>query len=79
MKEDQKRLAGTAAAQKVKDGMTVSLGTGSTAYYVVMELARRVKEEGLSIRCVSTSEATAKIAVENGIFPCVFFKHGMTV
>ena len=67
MKEDQKRLAGTAAAQKVKDGMTVSLGTGSTAYYVVMELARRVKEEGLSIRCVSTSEATAKIARENGI------------
>lgn len=67
MKEDQKRLAGTAAAQKVKSGMTVSLGTGSTAYYVVMELARRVKEEGLRIRCVSTSEATAKIARENGI------------
>jgi len=67
MKEDQKRIAGTAAAQKVKDGMTVSLGTGSTAYYVVMELARRVKEENLHITCVSTSEATAKIARENGI------------
>jgi len=67
MKEDQKKNAGTAAAQLVQCGMTVSLGTGSTAYYVVMELARRIKEESLRIRTVSTSEVTAKLARENGI------------
>ena len=42
-----KEQVGIKAAEFVKDGMIVGLGTGSTAYYFVAELGRRIKEEGL--------------------------------
>ena len=44
-----KQLAGIEAAKFVKDGMIVGLGTGSTAYYMVEEIGRRMREEGLKI------------------------------
>jgi ribose 5-phosphate isomerase A len=56
--EPQKRAAGEAAALLVEEGMTVGLGTGSTAAFFVEALAGR----GLDVRCVSTSEATAALA-----------------
>ena len=55
------------AAEFVTDGMIVGLGTGSTAYYFVQEIGRRVQEEGLDIIGVTTSHATAKHAVSLGI------------
>ena len=42
-------MVGIEAASYVTDGMVVGLGTGSTAYYMIEELGRRVKEENLSI------------------------------
>ncbi len=33
--ENLKKMAGIKAAEFVKDGMVVGLGTGSTAYYLV--------------------------------------------
>ena len=62
-----KELVGIEAAKFVKDGMTVGLGTGSTAYYLVKELGRRVKEEGLKITGVVTSSKTEQQAKELGI------------
>ena len=44
-----KEQVGIKAAEFVKDDMIVGLGTGSTAYYFVAELGRRIKEEGLQI------------------------------
>ena len=40
------KMAGIKAAEFVEDGMVVGLGTGSTAYYFVEEIGRRIKEEG---------------------------------
>ncbi|MBP2623205.1 ribose-5-phosphate isomerase RpiA [Streptococcus oricebi] len=65
--ENLKEQAGVRAAQYVTDGMTVGLGTGSTAYYFVQELGRRLKEEGLQIKAVTTSSRTSKQARELGI------------
>ena len=65
--ENLKKLAGLKAAEFVKDGMVVGLGTGSTAYYFVEELGRRVREEGLQITGVTTSSATTKQAESLGI------------
>ncbi len=59
----QKRAAGEAAAQLVKPGMTIGLGTGSTAAWFVKALAAR----GLDIRGVSTSQATEDLALSLGI------------
>lgn len=65
--ENLKKQAGVAAAQYVKDGMIVGLGTGSTAYYFVEEVGRRVQEEGLKVTGVTTSSATTAQATELGI------------
>ena len=66
MSELQKQAAGEAAAELVESGMTVGLGTGSTAAWFVKALGRRVAE-GLEVRGVPTSEATAALARELGI------------
>jgi ribose 5-phosphate isomerase A len=62
--DDQKRLAGEAAAELVESGMVVGLGTGSTAAWFVRALAAR-KLTG--IRGVPTSETTAELARSLGI------------
>jgi ribose 5-phosphate isomerase A len=61
--EREKRLAAEAAAELVEDGMTVGLGTGSTAAYFVEALAAR----RLGVRCVSTSLATEEAARSAGL------------
>jgi len=61
--DDQKRVAGEAAAALIEDGMTVGLGSGSTAALFVEALAARKPR----IRGVATSEATASLARRLGI------------
>lgn len=65
--EALKKQAGIKAAEYVQSGMVVGLGTGSTAYYFVEELGRRVKEEGLDIVGVTTSSRTTAQAEGLGI------------
>ena len=62
-----KEQVGIKAAEFVTDGMIVGLGTGSTAYYFVAELGRRIKEEGLNITAVTTSSVTYEQAEGLGI------------
>ena len=69
MKDPQaalKRQAAEAAAALVQDGMTVGLGTGSTAYWAIASLIARVGQ-GLRITAVPTSEKSAAQAREGGI------------
>ena len=47
--------------------MIVGLGTGTTAYFAIVRLAERVRDEGLGIRCIATSERSATLARELGI------------
>ncbi len=63
---NEKQLAGEKAAEYVKEGMIVGLGTGSTVYYTIMKLGERMKD-GLNIKGVSTSSSTTKLAGELGI------------
>ena len=60
--ENLKKQVGIKAAEYVKSGMIVGLGTGSTAAFFVEELGRRVKEEGLDIVGVTTSNVTSQQA-----------------
>ncbi|WP_062805891.1 ribose-5-phosphate isomerase RpiA [Enterococcus pernyi] len=62
-----KQLVGIKAAEFVEDGMIVGLGTGSTAYYMVEEIGRRMREEGLKITGVTTSSGTKAQAESLGI------------
>lgn len=65
--EDLKRQAGEAAAEYVKDGMAVGLGTGSTVHHTLLALGRRIAEEGLDVVGVPTSLRTERTASEVGI------------
>jgi ribose 5-phosphate isomerase A len=62
-REREKKLAAEAAAALVEDGMSVGLGTGSTAGHFLRALAARA----LSLRCVATSPATERVALELGL------------
>ena len=64
---DAKQRAGFKAAEFVEDGMSVGLGTGSTAFWLVERLGARVREEGLRVRCVPTSRRTEEQARGLGI------------
>lgn len=62
---DPKEQAGRRAAQYVKSGMVVGLGTGSTASWAVRALAERVQGGEISdIQCIPTSSATRALATE---------------
>jgi len=65
--ERGKYVCALRAAQLVKSGMKVGLGTGSTAYWLVKHLGRMVREDGLQIQGVPTSTRTKELAVAEGI------------
>ncbi len=65
--EMKKAVAEKAVNEYVKDGMTVGLGTGSTAYYAIKRLGERVREEGLNIKCTATSVRSEELAKEFGL------------
>ena len=65
--ENFKKQVGIKAAEYVKSGMIVGLGTGSTAAFFVEELGRRVKEEALNIVGVTTSNVTSQQAASLNI------------
>ncbi len=59
--------AARSAADLVRSGMVVGLGSGSTAALLVRRLGERVATEGLQFTGVPTSVATAELARELGI------------
>ncbi len=61
-----KRVAAEAAAERVKEGMIVGLGTGSTARYAIEAIARKV-HGGMEILGIPTSLATGDLASSLGI------------
>jgi ribose 5-phosphate isomerase A len=65
--ESHKRQAAARALSLVEPGMTLGLGTGSTANAFIFLLAERLKAERLNLRCVATSEATRRLALQLGI------------
>ncbi|MEJ1977890.1 MAG: ribose-5-phosphate isomerase RpiA [Acetobacteraceae bacterium] len=69
-----KRDAAEAAATLVTDGMVVGLGTGSTAFFAIAALIRRVGE-GLRIVAIPTSEHSAEQARAGGIVLTDFAAH----
>jgi ribose 5-phosphate isomerase A len=65
-RDEEKRLAAEASVELIEAGMTVGLGTGSTAAFAIRKVGARVRG-GLSLRAVPTSEATRRLAESEGI------------
>ena len=68
---DPKKIAAEEAVEHVRNGMTVGLGTGSTAYWAIQKLGEKVKQ-GLKIKAVATSKQSEKLATDLKI-PLVSF------
>lgn len=64
--ENEKQLAAIEAVKLIRSGMTIGLGSGSTAAYMIIELGKKVSD-GFKIRGVASSEHTEKLAMEAGI------------
>lgn len=64
---NEKKIVGEKAAEYIKDGMTVGLGTGSTVAYTIHKISERIKTEGIRIEGVSTSHQTSELAKSLGI------------
>lgn len=62
-----KYVAARRATDLIETGMTVGLGTGSTAAWLVRCIAEMIRDEGLKITGVPTSSRTAKMAEELGV------------
>lgn len=71
---NDKQLVAIHAASRVKNGMLVGLGTGSTANFFIDELARLQKESGLSITTVASSTVSAQRAQSLGL-PIAALEH----
>ncbi len=63
-----KQAAATAALDLVRSGMRLGLGTGSTAFFLVAALGKKLSQGRLTdIEAVPTSAATAELARSAGI------------
>ncbi len=66
MADNLKQAAAQKALELVQDGMLVGLGTGSTSRFFTVGLGKLVAE-GMKVRGVPTSRATAELAASLGI------------
>ena len=62
-----KQIAAERAVSYVQDGMTVGLGTGSTAALAIHALGRRFQAEDLHLRCVATSRESEGLGLSYGL------------
>jgi ribose 5-phosphate isomerase A len=62
----EKAAAARAAVARVRPGMKLALGTGSTAAHAVRGIANRFPE-GATLQCVASSERTEALAKELGV------------
>lgn len=66
--EEQKRVAAERALDFVESGMVLGLGSGSTAYYAIVGLGRRLAAGELrDVRGVPTSSRTERLARDVGV------------
>jgi ribose 5-phosphate isomerase A len=61
-----KKIAAQQAVQNIRQGMTVGLGSGSTAYFAIESIGERVRQ-GLKIKTVASSVRSEEIARSFGI------------
>ncbi len=64
---ETKKLAGAAGAKLFQDGMLGGVGTGSTVFFLIEELGRRVREDNLRLTAVPTSFQSRLLCMKLGI------------
>lgn len=65
--DEAKRMAARRALDFVEDGMSLGLGSGTTSGMFIEELGARVKQGGLRVQGIATSDKSEKLAQSLGI------------
>jgi len=65
--KNAKQLAAEKAVEFLDDGMTIGLGTGSTAYWAIEKIGEKVKQDGWKIKTIATSRRSEEQARALGI------------
>lgn len=60
--DSSKKNAGYKAAEYVRDGMVLGLGTGSTTHYFIEKVGMRIQDEGINVLGIPTSFQSLLIA-----------------
>ena len=66
-REEAKQRVALEAVKHVEDGFVVGLGSGSTAAYVIQEIGRLIRQDGLRVRGVPSSSQAMIVAVQSGV------------
>lgn len=64
---EEKEVVAARVADELRDGQVVGAGSGSTAFLALSAIARRVAEDGLTVRAVPTSTEVALACAALGI------------
>ncbi|MGB9937178.1 MAG: ribose-5-phosphate isomerase RpiA [Methanobacterium sp.] len=76
---EEKKIAGYAAAELVKNNDVVGLGTGSTTHYFIERLGQRINEENISILGIPTSYQSFLLAKDAGIAITTLDEHSIDI
>jgi ribose 5-phosphate isomerase A len=74
-----KRKVGYEAANLIKDGDVVGLGTGSTTHYFIEKLGKRIETEEISIMGVPTSYQSFYLAMNSKITITTLDEHNVDI
>jgi ribose 5-phosphate isomerase A len=57
-----KQLAGETAVNFLESGMTIGLGTGTTAYWAIEKIGEKVNRDGWKVKAIATSVSSEDLA-----------------
>ena len=66
-REEAKKRVALEAVKHIEDGFVVGLGSGSTTAYVIQEIGRLMRQDGLRVLGVPSSSQALLLAVRSGI------------
>jgi ribose 5-phosphate isomerase A len=66
-REEAKKRVALEAVKHLEDGFVVGLGSGSTAAYVIQEIGRLMRQDGLRVLGVPSSSQALLLAVRSGV------------
>ncbi|HVV54191.1 MAG TPA: ribose-5-phosphate isomerase A, partial [Mucilaginibacter sp.] len=72
---EEKQKVADEIAKKVKDGDILGVGSGSTSFLALLAIAKKVKEEGLSIKAIPTSIEISLFCTKLGIPLTTLYEH----
>ena len=66
-REEAKKRVALEAVKHIEDGFVVGLGSGSTTAYVIQEIGRLMRQDGLRVLGVPSSSQALLLAVRSGV------------